>query len=1145
MDSKNATHPLTPRAAAIGAWVSLFVVAYFTLLPFEFRSVSLEEAWRTYTSISFAVVGSDYPQWVANLLLYIPLGFFWAAWLSQQVRSSAGRIMAGVAATLIALVTTMVIEFLQIWLPYRYPAVADMSGNLLGGVVGGLAWFLLQDKLRGWLVILHTGGQSAVRLTFFAYAVAYIGLLLIPFDLVFFWGALWERMGSSAVNAWAEEGGCWSDISCLAMRIAEIVASVPLGMLLAWLIAERHRQWLRLGLLAAPLVGLALEWINLFVASGTVEGRSAFMRALGIGIGVLGAAALGERGGQNLIILRRWSMVIVVLGAVPYTLLLLYINHGLGPYRWDWLQAWETAQSVHWLPFYYHYHVAEVAALRSMLLHVLMYAPVGVAAWLVALRGRGACGSLVIGAGAAGAAIALVMEIGQLFVDGGRPDSAAILLAGGGAALTAFLLEWLAEVGTRPAQPSGAAALEGALAGGKPAACLSDEQESPQWQSREAVAAARRWRLRERLYRGGGGALALAIWLGAWLWPVWPGALATGLLVYALLLWRYPLAWLWVLPALVPALDWSLWTGWLHLGEVDLFIAMTLAITMARGRWPHRRGVLPPAVRWLFLLLVASTLISLGIALWPLPPWDPGLLSHYATGWNALRVGSGFLMASFLMLVVRAGPEKPREQLERGLVPGMAVAWLVSALILLRERFLYPGLLDFDSDYRISGWFSDMHVGGPSVEAFLVLTLPFAVIEGQRLGGRWLRVLGAALVALVGSYLVVVTYSRAGWLGLAVAGCLILVALFLIQSPRPSPAHGRLPLRRLSLAAVPFFIAGAASYPMITGGTAAERWFDVAQDLEGRIDHWQEVWQLTELGGSVALGRGVGAYPEYARYAAVEGAPPANFEFAAGENGGGVLRIGPGRSLFINQRLQVPREGTFRLELEVLNDAGGGLNVSICEKPVRHSFHCRWQRFDTEELLSEPQRLSRDLNLEGFGDSGVPGFRRGLVLALSHGGSEGILELGRVQLRGADGTTYVRNGDFEQAGRHWYFTTDYLWPYRTENQWLELYFDQGVFGLVAFTLFLLAVVIVLLHRVLLRDPIAAVCLAALLGVLTIGLFSTVFFNPKIALLFYLVALLGVSERGRTPRGRAARGTVTPRRIVAGHSAASFKPIASS
>jgi hypothetical protein len=57
---------------------------------------------------------------------------------------------------------------------------------------------------------------------------------------------------------------------------------------------------------------------------------------------------------------------------------------------------------------------------------------------------------------------------------------------------------------------------------------------------------------------------------------------AAVLVIYAALLWSRPAAFLIVLPAVIPALDLGLWTGWTLVDESDVFILTTLAVLLLR-----------------------------------------------------------------------------------------------------------------------------------------------------------------------------------------------------------------------------------------------------------------------------------------------------------------------------------------------------------------------------------------------------------------------------------------------------------------------------------------------------------------------------------------------------------------------------------
>ena len=137
-----------------------------------------------------------------------------------------------------------------------------------------------------------------------------------------------------------------------------------------------------------------------------------------------------------------------------------------------------------------------------------------------------------------------------------------------------------------------------------------------------------------------------------------------------------------------------------------------------------------------------------------------------------------------------------------------------------------------------------------------------------------------------------------------------------------------------------------------------------------------------------------------------------------------------------------------------------------------------------------------------------------------------MLEVDSVSLRGPDGREILQNGDFEQGGRYWFYAVDRYESYRAENQWLEVYLDQGWFGLLSFVMLLGTALVPLSIRAVRGALAEAACLAALLGVLIVGIWSTVFWSPRIATLFYLILLLGLAK---TPDSAPASVPVQPRR----------------
>ncbi|WP_019558827.1 VanZ family protein [Thioalkalivibrio sp. ALE12] len=1084
-----AVEPLSLRTCALWAWLSLGAAIYLTLLPFEFGSVSLERAWEIYRGMSLTGPGtSGRQQFMANALMFLPLGFFWTAWLThgRRNRLTAFAVFTFVAA--LGLAVTASVEFLQVWLPYRHPAGADIAGNFSGAVAGSLVWLALRDPLVRWRQVLEGAGAQTLTAGLVVYAVLYVLIGFVPFDFVLAADELRARLASDAWGWWVAAGACTGGLRCISWLTLEVVVSVPVGLLLALWLQRRGASLLGAGIPLALLLAGLLELLNLATLSGIAEGRSVLLRALGMGIGLVLFRRLPAHPHGVIRTLQQFATPLLVTGAVAYALLLVALNHGFGAFHADGEAVRAQWADLNLWPFYYHYHVDEIHALRSTALHLAMYAPLGMLVWLWQLRHPLQPAALNLLAVVAGAVLALAVEAAKLFVDGARPDPASLVLAGLAAGFMAASLQWLERA---------------SVAGvGQPAVASRHEPRSvvPGPGDPGPVEGSLQ-RLRQAL----GGLLALVAVLAAVTWPVAPVALAAGLLAYAALLaWR-PQAWLVVIPLLLATLDLTLYHGRLFVSELDLFLLMTLAVALWRGPHALHAGVslLPRGIRWPLGLLVVSTLVGLGLALWPPGGWNPGAAVHFAHEWNALRVAKGLLWAVVLLAVLRVAPIPVREQVTRWFLPGVALALLAQLAFVVRERITYPGLLDFDSGYRLSGLFSEMQAGGPSIESFLVLAFPLALVWcwRQRPG---LMLAGTAVLALGTAYAVAMTYSRGGYLGLAVAVAILLLGVVLATvAGRARPGRGAVVGVLLPLVAIAV-VAGTT-----LGGFAEQRLGQIERDFGTRADHWREALELPG-GGSLAalLGRGVGSFPEHYRTGNRDGRLPANLAFSR-EEGEPRLQIGGGDSLFVNQRVRLPRDGQYTATVRVAGAEAAGFRVFVCEKPIRHSFACRSEGMRLQEGGRESFQWRFDL--EPMESRRWP-FQRGLVLSLAvDARQQSVVEFYSVQIRDSEGREYVANADFRQLGRYWYFTTDHLRPWRVENQWLEIYFDQGGLGLLAFVWLTLAALVLLLRRGLTGDRVALGAAAALTGALAIGLFSTLFFSPRIALLFYLTLLLGVAS----------------------------------
>jgi O-antigen ligase len=130
------------------------------------------------------------------------------------------------------------------------------------------------------------------------------------------------------------------------------------------------------------------------------------------------------------------------------------------------------------------------------------------------------------------------------------------------------------------------------------------------------------------------------------------------------------------------------------------------------------------------------------------------------------------------------------------------------------------------------------------------------------------------------------------------------------------------------------------------------------------------------------------------------------------------------------------------------------------------------------------------------------------------------VEIADLQLFDAAGRSVLANADFTQGQARWFPVAQaYYLPWHIDNLFLELLIERGLVGLLAF----LAMVAAALWSLLLgpgrSQPMAVFVAASLCGALTVGLVSSVMDVPRVAFLFQLLIVVGLSL------GRGQFGTI--------------------
>lgn len=262
-------------------------------------------------------------------------------------------------------------------------------------------------------------------------------------------------------------------------------------------------------------------------------------------------------------------------------------------------------------------------------------------------------------------------------------------------------------------------------------------------------------------------AFALAGFL-AWNHPLSAaGALASVVLLTGFAAWlpgRWPL---WTL-ALMPWIGLMPWTGWLTVEELDLVVLACAAGGYARWAWDGGPGAGAEhdprcsAQVWWLLPLALTMALSAGVGVADAGGLQWGWWQGYHEPLNSLRLFKPVLAVALLLPLWRRGLHQgglAAVDAVRAVQVGMVLMLTGVALSVWSERWAYTGLLNFSSDYRATGLFWEMHVGGAALDAVLAMGMPFALLAMLRAPDlrRWAW---ATLPLALGAYASVATFSR-------------------------------------------------------------------------------------------------------------------------------------------------------------------------------------------------------------------------------------------------------------------------------------------------------------------------------------------------------------------------------------------------
>jgi hypothetical protein len=268
------------------------------------------------------------------------------------------------------------------------------------------------------------------------------------------------------------------------------------------------------------------------------------------------------------------------------------------------------------------------------------------------------------------------------------------------------------------------------------------------------------------------------------------------------------------------------------------------------------------------------------------------------------------------------------------------------------------------------------------------------------------------------------------------------------------------------------------------------------------------------------LGTGFGRYPALYLFAVQAGTPPGTFEVIE-EADNALLRLGKGQAVYLDQRVSLRAGADYRLAARVRGtDPDARLSVMLCEKALLYSFTCVSAGLAPGEA-GVWQRRQATISAGEVGRGGR--WPHGPVKLSLYNAGTGRIDVDDVSLLAPDGRQLIANGDFRSGAARWLFVTDQAQGWHIDQLFVETYVAQGLLGLAALGLLLLAAAVVLWPGIRAGRLEAVAFAAGLAGLVSAGMLGSVLDAPRTGMLFYLSAFSAVLlVRGPDPKRRRAK-----------------------
>jgi glycopeptide antibiotics resistance protein len=378
-------------------------------------------AFRALLAMRFVPHGSDQrADWIGNLLMLVPFGFLAAAAVQPAVRRGLSRIARPLAALGMSVALILAVKYLQLFFPPRTVTLNYVTAQAIGAALGCAMFAAWHDRIGG--TVQGRDPVAGLRAALALYAAGLAVFVLMPLDFAISLPDIRAQVAKLPGTVWTLPGADRAVPDRAATLLAACLAFAPVGALFE--LTRPRRVLAHAVAVAAVAYALSTMVISAFPALASI-----FYRTAGA---MLGAAALRWLMRQDTGQLRARLRALVPWLVPPYLATVLLVA---GLVSAHWLapgQAAAHAGRLGLIPLFNYYIVTKEKAAKSIAAHALMYAPVGVALWLIRPGRRTAAHAFAVAA-----CLSFLVELGRYFIPGQEGDINAVAVGGAAAMLAA------------------------------------------------------------------------------------------------------------------------------------------------------------------------------------------------------------------------------------------------------------------------------------------------------------------------------------------------------------------------------------------------------------------------------------------------------------------------------------------------------------------------------------------------------------------------------------------------------------------------------------------------------------------------------------------------------------------------------------